>query len=245
MKLKLLLIGLSLFGALGFFFLSDQEPAVAQMQCTYKSTEVQVQKDINSPWTNHIDVGCNQGFRIGAFRNGTGQLASDSDTVLRVTGPGMDQYEKNGTFVFVKNNGTYTLNVGTVGQTGNTCGGTATVTVNCNNNKPDTNACQYGSTQARVQTDIKHDWKPSIDIKCGQKFNVGSFHNGIDRFAEDTTIRVQGPQGLNHTFGNATRLRALYPGTYKVLVTTNGKTGGACEEQATVNVSCPSDWWRD
>lgn len=254
MKLKLLLIALALFGAFGLFFFSEPENTVAENQCRYRDTQARVQNNINVPWQQHITVGCEATFNVGSFHDGTGQFAND--TSLEVVGPyPFRAFFQNGQRVQVPYSGRYTLHVTTNGQTGSQCYQAATVIVNCPSlptggfsQQPQptpTSSCNYSSTQARVQTDIEHDWKSSIDIKCGEKFNVGSFHNATGQFANDTSIRVTGPQGLNHTFRNADRLRALYPGTYQVHVTTNNQSGGACEEKATVNVSCPGEWWRN
>src|SRR5688572_28359152 len=109
MKLKLLLIGLSLFSALGLFFFSEQESATAEVQCKYRDTQARVQNNINTPWSTNITVGCERSFNVGSFHDGTGQFAND--TVLHLTGPGMNQFYSNGNTISVLNNGTYTLEV--------------------------------------------------------------------------------------------------------------------------------------
>lgn len=98
--------------------------------------------------------------------------------------------------------------------------------------------CQYANTQARVQKDITDPWKESVIIGCERSFNVGSFHNGTGQFADDTTLRVTGPNGFNKTYGNGETVRVQANGKYRLDVTTNGQFGSACTQTAFAHVYC-------
>lgn len=225
---------------LSFLLFAPQAQAISY--CSYDSTQARVQNNIRTPWSTSIQVGCERSFNVGSFHNGIDRFAED--TVLQVVGPqDFIAFYNNGDTVRVPRDGHYTLYVNTRDTVGSACFDSARVEVRCDRDQA--NSCQYQSTQARVQQDIEHDWVRELELRCGQSFNVGSFHNGIARFAEDTEIRVTGPFWLNHTFRNAERIRALFPGTYRVQVTTPGKSGAACREEAVVNVECSWDWWRD
>ncbi|MFQ5492807.1 MAG: hypothetical protein ACE5DX_01455 [Candidatus Dojkabacteria bacterium] len=94
--------------------------------------------------------------------------------------------------------------------------------------------CPYSSTQARVQQNASSPWAGSINIVCGESFNVGSFHNGTGQFAGDTTIRVFSPNGSTITLGNGQSYTTSnsWPGLYRVEVTTNGYNHPNCEGTA-------------
>jgi hypothetical protein len=96
--------------------------------------------------------------------------------------------------------------------------------------------CQYGSTQARVQKNINDPWVQEKTINLGEGFNVGSFHDHTGQFANDTVLRVDGPDGFFSNYHNGDMVRPTRSGSYELSVTTVGKEGGACEEKAKVNV---------
>lgn len=212
--------------------------------CRYGSTQARVQETVNHPWSPGITVGCDRGFNVGSFHDGTGQFATD--TSLNITGPGnYDVWVSNGSRVQVPSDGVYTLAVATSGQNGAACEERATVTVACATPTPPAppQACRYGSTQARIQRNEQQAWVSSLGVGCGDTFRVGSFHDGSGQFATDTRLEVKGPFGMNATFTNAGTIRALLPGWYILSVTTHGQSGTACQESAFVFASC-ENWWR-
>lgn len=105
-------------------------------------------------------------------------------------------------------------------------------------------ACQYNSTQARVQKDINDPWKSRLSAHCGETFNVGSFHNNTGQFATDTKIEIKGrvynqdSVSIEATNGQTITLPQYAYGTYTVKVTTPGQSGRACRASATVRVTC-------
>lgn len=247
LRMKRVLLGLSLIALIAF----SSGEVKAQNSCTHESTQARVQNNISTPWSSEINVGCDRKFNVGSFHNNSGQFAND--TWLYVYGPGnFGAYFKNGQTVEVSQNGTYYLNVTTGENTSRKCSDSAVVNVVCPASTPTpqhTNACPYGSTQARVQRNIDDPWKQQMDLSCGDKFNVGSFHDGTGQFATDTKLRVEGPRvlfvtRLNHDFSNGQSIRAWFPGKYTLFVTTEGKRGSACEQKATVNVTCSRFWWQ-
>ncbi len=95
--------------------------------------------------------------------------------------------------------------------------------------------CQYGSTQARVQKDVRDPWKPEITIQQGETFNIGSFHDGTGQFANDTVLQVVGPGHIEfHQNGQA--ISVPQTGQYTLYVNTRNQFGGGCSEQAKVHV---------
>lgn len=248
-----------------FLFVFFAQTTFAQ-SCNYGSTQARVQNNINTPWSQTIQVGCDRGFNVGSFHNGTGQFAND--TKINIVGPNgaggdINTQVSNGQRVFVPSTGTYFVFVSTNGNYSGGCYDVATVNVVCNpapqppstpkpqpTNKP-SGSCSYGSTQARVQKDTNDAWKKDMTLNCGERFNVGSFHDNSGQFAGDTKLRVTGPSvffglmKLNHDFSNGQSIKATFPGTYRLKVTTNGQSGSACGEVATVKVSCSSwVWWQ-
>lgn len=99
-------------------------------------------------------------------------------------------------------------------------------------------SCSWTSTQARVQRPDR-PWRQSLNLTCGESFNVGSFHNDTGEFANDTRLRITGPGGLNVNRSNGQSITTSQPGTYTLLVTTNNQSGANCEDVATVICSDP------
>lgn len=218
--------------------------------CSYSSTQARVQKSINDPWTQNLELGCNAQFRVGSFHNGSGQFATD--TAITMTAPsGAVSTLSNATSIAATQNGTYTIKVATNNQSGPACTETATVKINCQPPSPTPPptggpACQYSSTQARVQTDINSPWQESLTLGCFNQFNVGSFHNGSGQFATDTKLSVTGQVRLpligsfrlTREFKNSDTVRPIFPGTYTLNVTTNNQSTQACQAAAQVQVNC-------
>lgn len=117
---------------------------------------------------------------------------------------------------------------GIVFSTGQSCGTTPP--------PPPASQCSYGSTQARLQRDSSDPWVQNKTINLGESANVGSFHDATGQFANDTTLTVTGP-GMNQTLGNGQSFTPSQAGTYQLRVTTNGQSGPACEETATLTVN--------
>lgn len=211
---------------------SQAVKGISTAQCQYSSTQARVQPDISQPWKQSYTIDQGQRFNVGSFHNGTGQFASD--TTLTVTGPNYSATFVNGQQVKTLNPGTYTLKVTTNGRTGSACEETATVIV-----RRVSATCSYSSTQARVQKNTSDPWKSSVDVLCGESFNVGSFHNETGQFATDTTLKVDGPN-FTGFFSNGQSIKAYDAGNYTLTVTTNNQSGSACTQQATVRVTCPT-----
>lgn len=245
-------------------FLILSTTSASAQSCNYSSTQARVQNNISTPWSQNIQVGCDKSFNVGSFHNGTGQFASD--TQINIVGPNgqngnINLPVSNGQRVSVPSIGTYFVFVSTNGNFSGGCYDVATVNVVCNPTPKPTsqpepitkpnNSCNYSSTQARVQKDVSDSWKQNLELSCGERFNVGSFHDNTGQFAGDTKLKVTGPSilfglmRLNHDFGNGQSIKATFPGTYKLKVTTNNQKGKACEEMASVKVTCPSwVWWQ-
>lgn len=224
--------------------------------CQYRDTQARVQNSLATPWSQAIHVGCEKTFNVGSFHNGTGQFAGDTTAV--VSGPGgFYRTVRNGETVTAQENGIYVLHVSTNGQTGFGCSETATISVQCNAAPPtatptpwitpipvpQSGSCSYRDTQARIQRDEQQSWVSSLGLRCGETFRAGSFHNGTGQFANDTTLNITGPLGLNVNVSNAETIRALFPGWYILTVTTNGQSGASCQESAFVFSSC-AEWWK-
>lgn len=254
--------------------------ANAMENCKYSSTQARIQQSIHHDWTQSLQLGCQQSFRIGSFHDHTGKFAND--TTLTVTQPSgaMEKYvwwKGNGRTIPATQNGTYTLKVTSIGQSGAACEETATVTRNCDGTVPEPTIlpppiivpgpqptpsatpvpqpgqCQYSSTQARVQKDIKHDWQRSLSLNCGESFRVGGFHNGTGQFSNNVRLAVvarfdiplAGEVTYQKQFSNGATVRTfVYPATYTLHVTTPNQGGAACQDTATVAVTCSSwfDW---
>jgi hypothetical protein len=96
--------------------------------------------------------------------------------------------------------------------------------------------CQYGSTQARVQKDTSDPWSQEKTINLWEGFNVGSFHNQSSQFANDTVLRVDGPDGFFSNYHNGDTVHPSKVGRYVLSVMTVGTEGEGCSEKANVNV---------
>lgn len=101
-----------------------------------------------------------------------------------------------------------------------------------------TNQCQYSSTQARVHKDISDPWKQHMTIGCNKTFEVASFHDNTGVYANDTSLRVTGPNGFNKLYLNGQKVTVPDNGMYILSVSTNGRYGDSCQQQATVTVAC-------
>ncbi len=97
--------------------------------------------------------------------------------------------------------------------------------------------CKNGSTQSRVQTNSSSPWSPSLNLKPGESFNVGSFHNGTGQFATDTTLLVTGPGGYQVLATNGQTIKSEQEGYYVLRVFTREQWGAGCEEMSLVYVS--------
>ncbi len=201
---------------------------VPSNQCTYRSTEARVQKDITQDWTDYLEINLGEGFNVGSFHNGVDRFVGD--TRLTVYGPnGWSNVYGNGGRLIPGAVGDYVLRVETYNQTGSACVAEAKVRV-----KPAL-SCRYGSTQARVQRDIRDPWKGYLEINRGDSFNVGSFHDHTGVFASDTRLSIVGP-GIDTTRRNGGTVWVYRPGVYTLSVVTNGQGGVACEQTASVRV---------
>jgi len=237
-------------------------PVVPQaVQCAYGSTQARVQNNGQTPWAPSTAIGCERVFNVGSFHNGTGQFAPD--TYLYVSGPGIGSYYTNGQQVRIPDaiqNGTYTLSVSTYNGSGSACSEAASVSYNCPTlplPPPPTatpipnqsGQCAYQSTQSRVQADTNQPWVKTLTIACNQTFTVGSFHDGSNQFATDTSLLVTDPFGFGKTgVTNGQKIRAFFPGQYMITTATPGQNGPQCADISTVTVSCnaPSipEFWR-
>ncbi len=100
--------------------------------------------------------------------------------------------------------------------------------------------CPYESTQARVHQNTQSPWQENLQLICGQQFIVGSFHDNTGRFANDTEIRVVGPNMNFNNAPNGAVFQTEDPGTYTIYVRTripgssDFYTESACNAQTTV-----------
>lgn len=221
------------------FFMFSAGSAQAWQACQYASTQARIQKEdlpfptspSTHPWKQSINIqlGNDKYFNVGSFHNNNGQFATD--TRLRLIGPNTDIRFSNGNTYLPQFPGDYTLYVTTIDRYGAACEDRAYITVH-----PAQDTCPYSSTQARVQKDVYHNWKPSLTLRAGQSFNVGSFHDQTGQFAADTSLKITGPNGFSMNAWNAATINNVTQGVYVLSVKTNGKTGANCEESAVVNV---------
>ncbi|MBL8971182.1 MAG: M23 family metallopeptidase, partial [Myxococcales bacterium] len=58
----------------------------AQTTCPYNSVQARVHRDASQPWVQQMPLRLGRSFEVGAFHDGSGQLA-DTATKIRVTGP--------------------------------------------------------------------------------------------------------------------------------------------------------------
>lgn len=123
-------------------------------------------------------------------------------------------------------------------------GGQTTVSCGTPPPPPPSSQCNYSSTQARWQVNTSDPWDSSKTITLGQSANVGSFHDTTGQFASDTTLTITGP-GNNTTRTNGQSFQPSQAGTYTLTVTTNGQSGAACTDTATliVNQVTPQCTW--
>lgn len=221
---KGLVLGLMMLVWLGW-------PQVVAANCQYGSTQARVQRNIYDPWKQYMEISLGESFRTGSFHDGTGQFAGD--TYMFVTGPGFGYPPTVGNETVVRPTveGTYVLNVVTRGRYGGGCEEKASVVV-----KKPAAACRYGSTQSRVQRDIRDPWKQQMTIRLGESFNVGGFHDHTGRFAGDVKIEVINPAGRAMVRRNGEAFVPKRTGMFRVRVTTPGQTGEACRQVARVEV---------
>jgi murein DD-endopeptidase MepM/ murein hydrolase activator NlpD len=189
--------------------------------CPYGSVQSRVHRNATKPWATAISVPAGKPFEVGAFRDGSGQLA-DSGTTISVTGPGgFSASPANLGKVTPPAPGTYSVRVA--------CGNlseTATVTVT------EGTVCPYTSVQARVHRDVTKPWTQSMGLRLGKSFEVAAFRDGAGQLADTgTKIQVTGPNGFTAAPTNLAKVTPPAIGTYNVRVTC-----GALSETATVNV---------
>lgn len=200
----------------------DPDPGNPQPgTCPYGSVQARVHRNVTKPWATAISVPAGKPFEVGAFRDGSGELAT-SNTTITVTGPGgFSASPANLAKVVPPTPGTYTVRVA--------CGGfseTATVTVT------EGAVCPYGSVQARVHKNVTKPWAQTIGLRLGKSFEVGAFRDGSGQLAETgAKIQVTGPGGFTAAPANLGKVTPPAIGTYSVRVTC-----GALSETATVNV---------
>lgn len=242
-----------IFLSIGVMVYRKATTTSAAVECRYGSTQARVQRDLQDPWKPEITITHGESFNVGSFHDGTGQFAQD--TLLQVQGPGMLQNFQNGNTVKPPHTGTYILYVATHDQYGSGCTEQARVIVKAKSKPTPTvkptapptlrptplptpdQSCPYGSTQARVQHSIDHDWQQVIGIWRGGSFNVGSFHDQTGRFANDTKLVVSEHQGnFRQEYRNGERVSPPGTGWYQLKVSTPGKTGDACQQSAWVYV---------
>lgn len=194
------------------------EPEPEPDVCPYGSTQARVQSDITDPWKQNMNIACGESFRVGAFHDGTGQFANDTE--LQVVGPGVNTTLGNEGVVTTGTAGTYTVYAKTrVSGSSNFYSETACkaqATVTCTQSE---DVCPYNSSQARVQKDINDPWKQEMVVNCGETFRVGGFHDATGQFANDTQIQVVGP-GVNKVVGNEAVIATSAAGTYSVFLKT-------------------------
>lgn len=98
---------------------------VKDPSCPYGSIQARVHRNVNYPWAQSITILLGQGFDVGSFHDGTGQLTTCC-TSIRVTGPnGYLAFPANLGRIIPPARGVYTVRA-TCGDRANT----ATVTVN-------------------------------------------------------------------------------------------------------------------
>lgn len=257
---------------------------LASTSCPYGSTQARVQQSITHDWTQQLTLQCQDSFRVGSFHDHTGAFANDTTLKVTHPNGVVDKlvwWKGNGETISADQNGIYTLQVTTIGWDGEACEQTATVVRNCDgvlpnptiiplptivpgptptppstpSPTPEPTQCQFGSTQARVQEDSKHDWRSSLQLNCGESFRVGGFHDNTGQFSNQVNLEVRATFDLPLT-GEITYAKAVkngdtirsfvYPAEYVLQVTTPGQSGLACSDSAKVTVSCSSwfDWLR-
>lgn len=270
---------LGVFGLVGF--VSPTQATTSTNSCRYSSTEARVKLKGSSDWHKNLDIGCKKHFKMGSFHDG---VLDDyaQDTVFEVVYPDgtsdrMIFWRGNGKTIKADKNGVYTIKVSTKRQDGVACADVATVVRNCGGHghypqptmlpvpepterptpPPGGNhdRCEYSSTQARVQRNEKEHWTENLELKCGESFRVGGFHNGTGLFSDDTILTVtttfnlpvKGEVSYKKVFQNGdTVLTAPFSANYRLDVTTPGQGGAACMDTARVSVSCSGwfDWLR-
>lgn len=251
----------TLFGlfALSFLFSPDvsAETRYFVPADQVNSTQARVQRNVRDAWEQTKTLGCREDFRVGGFHNGYDRLTPYVQ--VQVTDPrGKTRKVMNGGWVSSRYAGEYTVSVSTIGRSEEFTRQTATVKVNCPQpsvsptpsptprpSAPASTSCSHQNTQARVQKDESQPWTQNLKINCFESFRVGSFHNGTGQFATDTIVKIQG-QGINGNwqFKNGDTIHVPFRGRYTVQVTTRDQRGTACEERATVEVSCNYQYWR-
>ncbi len=221
---KRLLLSLLILPLLSGFFVAPA--SVSADYCAYKSTQARVQKDIKDPWKSEVSITKGQSFNVGGFHDGTGQFGND--VVIQVAGPNLINFYSNGQAVYPPSAGEYTVYVNTRNQSGSGCREQAKVKVT------EVASCRYGSTQARVQKNIREPWAQYVSTTKQEGFNVGSFHDSTGQFAKDTKIQIYGG-GFNGTLSsNGAVVLTQQSGWYRVHVSTNNQSGAGCEQDAWV-----------
>lgn len=204
-------------------------------QCQHSSTQARVKLQGMSPWVKTLTVDPNTLWEVGSFHNQTGQYATDTEIKVYQSGNLIASVGNGHQFVFNTPGKTYTVQVTTRNQYGNACTDTARVVIR------NLTQCQYSSTQARVQKNVKRDWTqhlylPSLENMNGRYANVGSFHNHTGVFATDTVLQLTSPSGGTRRVTNASRVWLNEQGTHTLTVTTRNQYGNACTDTATITL---------
>jgi hypothetical protein len=92
-----------------------------------------------------------------------------------------------------------------------------------------------------VHKDVNFEWTPALQIKCGNTFEVASFHDGVPQYATGTTLKVTHPDGTTVSATNGATIITTLEGTYKLSVTTNG-CGESGNFVAQATVTCTNDF---
>lgn len=203
---------------------TNPDPDPKPTSCPYSSVQSRVHRNATKPWAQSISVPAGKPFEVGAFRDGSGQLAQDG-TTIQVAGPnGFSASPANLGRITPPAPGVYSVRVA--------CGAlaeTATVTVT------EAAVCPYASVQARVHRDVTKPWAQSMGLRLGKSFEVAAFRDGSGQLADTgATIRVTGPNGFVASPANLAKVTPPALGTYEVRVTC-----GALSETATVTVNPP------
>jgi hypothetical protein len=199
--------------------------------CPYSSIQARVQPNLQTAWTQSLNVNPGQTFHVGAMYNGVGQFAP-SGVMLTISGPnGYIQTVPNDGWVSVPSTGTYTLHVA--------CG---TLVDNATINSVSTPVpatCPYSSVQARVQPNLQTAWTRSLTVDVNQSVHLGAMYNGTGYYASPSYVALTliHPNGSQYGVPIDGYFPMTTPGTYRLRATCG--SSGAVWDEATITVNNP------
>lgn len=97
--------------------------------------------------------------------------------------------------------------------------------------------CSYQSTQARFHTENHPTLEKYLVVNYGEQVKAVGVHNGEAKYWPDTRLRITGPYNYEIRCNSQCWFLPPYPGTYTLYVTTEGGSGTACEDTATLVVN--------